>query len=82
VSASQDSTIKVWKAKNYELIKTLEGHTDIISHAVFSPNNQYIVSCSHDKTLKVWDVVMDYNEVTTLYGHTDMIYKTGFSLDG
>jgi WD40 repeat protein len=82
VSASHDQTIKVWDAKTYALIKTLEGHTDIVRHAVFSPNNQYIVSCSFDNTLKVWDVTMDYNVVTTLYGHTDKIYKTGFSLDG
>jgi hypothetical protein len=38
------------------LIRTLEGHSAYVCGCAFSPDGQLIVSASHDRTLKVWDV--------------------------
>jgi WD40 repeat protein len=38
-----------------ESISTFEAHESIISHMVFSKNGKYLISCSWDKSLKIWD---------------------------
>ena len=71
ISASYDFTIKVWNASTYELITTLLGngiiiscvntillgHTDALYQVKFSPDGTKIISCSNDKTLKLWNII-------------------------
>ena len=35
---------------------TLYGHSDSVTSVSFSPDGKRIVSGSHDKTVKVWDI--------------------------
>ncbi len=56
VSASWDSTLKVWDARKGEELRTLSGHTDWVTGCAISPSGDCIVSTSSDETLKVWDV--------------------------
>jgi len=65
-----DSTIKVWDATTYELIASLEGHTDYVQSVAFSTNGPpLIASGSGDNTIKVWDGTT-YGLITTLTGGT------------
>jgi len=57
VSASCDSTIRIWDAQTGRQIgKPLEGHTDYVWSVAFSPDGQRIVSASWDLTIKIRDV--------------------------
>ena len=56
VTASQDSTAKIWDAQNGQLIHTLEGHTSGVCSAAFSPDGTKVVTQSADRTAKVWNV--------------------------
>ncbi len=69
VSASEDSTLKVWDIRSGAEILTLSGHTAGVNACVVSPDDDFIVSASEDNTLKIWDAHTG-DERLTLQGHT------------
>ncbi|KAJ7136930.1 WD40-repeat-containing domain protein, partial [Mycena epipterygia] len=60
----------------------LEGHTDEINSVRFSPDGQYIVSGSDDKTVRIWDTESGAAVGEPLSGHTDWVRSVSFSPDG
>ena len=56
--------IKIWNVETGKCLQTLHGHSSWIRGIVYLPNGN-LVSCSEDKTIKVWDLVSDY-----LTGHS------------
>ncbi|QDU94934.1 WD40 repeat domain-containing serine/threonine protein kinase [Lignipirellula cremea] len=58
ISASQDNTVKVWRADTLELYKTLRGHGNPVSALSVSPTGERIVSVGYDETqqARVWDI--------------------------
>lgn len=44
--------------------------------------NIYLVSCSADLTIKVWDLQNDYKCVKTLYGHDHSVSSVAFLPSG
>ena len=59
----------------------LEGHTDWISHASFSPDGKLIASASADGTVRLWDVATGAM-LQTLEGYTEDFKAIAFSPDG
>ena len=55
VTASFDSTARIWDAHAGILLHTLAGHTGEILSAKFSPNGHTIVTASGDHTARIWD---------------------------
>jgi hypothetical protein len=55
VTASWDSTAKIWDAQTGKMIADLTGHQDRVNIAIFSPDGQKIVTASEDGTAKIWD---------------------------
>jgi WD40 repeat protein len=60
---------------------TLEGHSDWVKSACFSPGGTKIVSASHDRTVRVCNAATGQCELT-LKGHSDRVYSACFSPDG
>ena len=60
-TASRDKTIKIWDASSFKLLKVIEtirdgGHINSVNALYWSNYNNYLISCSDDRSLIVWDV--------------------------
>jgi WD40 repeat protein len=54
-SGGEDSTIKLWDIEG-RLLKTLEGHQDVVTRVDFSADGEMLSSSSQDSTVKLWQV--------------------------
>jgi len=76
ISASSDTTLKIWDLEKHTELCTLRGHTGSVRGAALTRRGHYAVSVSSDKTLRGWDLGDSGNdgvEVHTLRGHTDAV---------
>jgi WD40 repeat protein len=63
------------------LVRTLAGHTDVVSAVSLTADGRFAVSASWDNMLKVWDLPSG-REVHTLEGHTSLVRAVSVTADG
>jgi len=85
-----DSSIELLDARDGKQIEKFTAHTPsdnsksyeaAVNATSFSPDGEYFVSCSGDKTLKLWKTAT-CKEVRTFVGHTGGVTSCAFSPDG
>ena len=81
VSASADTTARIWDARTGAELAVLRGHQDRVFSAAFSPDGSRIVTASRDKSARVWDA-RSGEQLLVLSGHTDRVDSAGYSPDG
>lgn len=54
VSASADSTVKVWDLKKKKIHVDLPGHADEVFAVDWSPDGQMVATGGKDRVLKIW----------------------------
>lgn len=59
ISASLDSTIKIWDLKSCLLLQTIYDFNSPICALVITTDGKQIICSSYDKTIKVWDLTED-----------------------
>jgi len=87
ISGSRDKSIIVWKLHNDNVdglygqpAKQLFGHNHFVSDLSLSQDNNFCISSSWDKTLRLWD--LRTGETTRQFvGHTKEVFTVGFSPD-
>ena len=62
----------------YVCMETLTGHSDYVTSVTFSPNNQWLASCSDDETIKIWNAT-NWSNIKTLTEHSDYVNSLSFS---
>jgi len=53
--------------KNFQLKYRLYGHTDAISNMYWSPDGTQLLTCSNDKTIKLWDIIVSFSLLISFY---------------
>lgn len=80
-TGSSDQFVKLWDAKTYKEIRTLQGHTGQILCLAVRPDNSAIVSGAADNTLRMWDIPQP-DPLHLFEGHTAAIRHAVVSPNG
>jgi WD40 repeat protein len=51
-----EPVIKQYTIGTWQIARTFAGHTDVVNAIAISPNSQYMISGSNDKTARIWDL--------------------------
>src|SRR5262249_19169218 len=57
LSGSNDKTLRLWDLKTGETLRTLEGHTFLVTAVAVAADGSRALSGSSDNTLRLWDLV-------------------------
>lgn len=79
--ASQRYPIKIWNVGNQQVLRTLEGHTDVVQSLSLGEDGQILASGSLDHTIKIWSMATG-ELLQTLEGHTAPVRSVALSRDG
>ncbi|KAF8840902.1 WD40 repeat-like protein [Paxillus ammoniavirescens] len=62
-------------------VTTMSGHTGLICRIAYLPGGKRVVSCSDDKTVRIWDVEKGEQEGTSMV-HEGCVYALAVTKDG
>src|SRR5690606_18146241 len=54
-TGSNDRTIRIWRARDGQLVRIMSGHRNGIKAMAFSPEGRYLASGAADGSIKIWD---------------------------
>jgi WD40 repeat protein len=80
VTTSEDAEIQVWNAKTGDELTPLQGHTDSVLSAAFSPTENLVATGSKDKSARIWN--LDTGTVRVITTEANFIIEVRFSPDG
>ena len=76
-----DDIAHIWDAESGRELLKLEGHTDDVCAAAFSPDGKIIATGSYDEYVCIWDAESG-KKLLELEGHKDDVYSATFFPDG
>ena len=59
-----------------------DGHTQMVVRVVWSPDDAFLLSCSHDRTAKLWDATTKGAHLVAYEGHRDHVLGAAFDPGG
>jgi WD40 repeat protein len=82
---SQDRLVNIWNLTpgyaDAKLEQTIENHADWVFGVAFTPDGKHLLTCSRDKTAKVWDLTSK-ESVLTFPDHQNPVYGVAVKSDG
>lgn len=80
-TASYDSTLKLWDARQGKSLRTLAGHQNLVLSLAASPDGTMLASGANDNTIRLWDVPAD-KPSSSWQGHSAKINDVVSRPDG
>ena len=80
-TGSQDYSVKIWRASDGLLVRTLSRHTGRVSAVAFTPDGSTVTSAGFDRTIRAWSTA-DGEYLGAMTGHTDAVTCIAVSPDG
>lgn len=85
-TCSHDMTCVIWDIRNGSRVRTLKEHAGWIMYLAWTPDGNFLLTASADKTIKMWTVHKtfvwgDFECVHTFLGHTDIIMGLSITPD-
>jgi WD40 repeat protein len=80
VLAADEKTVLLLDSRTHERVARFRGHESLVFKAAFSPDSRLLASCSHDRTVRLWQIGSGACRV--LRGHTDQVFAVAFHPDG
>lgn len=81
LSASDDSTVRLWNVSSGVCEGLLEGHAGSVRSVAYAPSGNAALSGSDDGTARVWDLASG-RCLTILHGHTDRVSSAAYHPNG
>ena len=83
VTAGWDRIACLWDTQTGELLHTLSGHDEELTHTAVHPTSRLVVTASKDSTFRLWDFrEVNHHSVSVFQGHTDTVTCAVFSPRG
>lgn len=76
-----DTRIHLWRTSDYQLVRTLEGHSHFVNGIAFSPDESLLASGSHDHTVGLWELATG-QRLVTLEGHSQPVLRVAVNQPG
>lgn len=76
ISASSDTTVKVWNAHKGFCMSTLRTHKDYVRALAYARDREQVASAGLDRAIFLWDV----NTLTALTASNNTVTSKSFSL--
>ncbi|KAH7910234.1 WD40-repeat-containing domain protein [Hygrophoropsis aurantiaca] len=68
LSASEDGTLCLFRARDWAVLRSLKGHKDRINSVAVHPSGKVALSVGKDKTLRMWDLMRGKGSASTKLG--------------
>lgn len=81
VGSAASGELLWWDENLGDEVMSINGHTDSVRFAVFSPDDSRLITCSWDGTARLWDA-NTRQTLRLLTGHQGAVYHAMFSPDG
>lgn len=79
LASAEGNTVKLYGSASRKVLRTLKGHSEMVTCIAFSPLENILVSGSNDTTIKLWDIASGEELSTQPVGD---VYNVAFSPDG
>jgi platelet-activating factor acetylhydrolase IB subunit alpha len=66
ISAARDKLIKLWNISTGQCIRTISAHDNWVRDIRIHPSGRYLISCSDDKSIRVYDILKQFKCIRTL----------------
>ncbi|XP_037550057.1 WD repeat-containing protein 37 [Nematolebias whitei] len=81
VTASWDRAANLYEVETSELVHTLTGHDQELTHCCTHPTQRLVVTASRDTTFRLWDFRdPSIHSVNVFQGHTDTVTSAVFTV--